>query len=98
MGKLFTEIIFPPKPKPIVDHSKEDLHFDYWIVGTAQDKALYIQCPVCFFGVRVATVLDEKAIVEYIERFPAIYFNAAIRECPERDQHGSQPWHQHLQK
>lgn len=98
MGSLFTEIIFPPIPKKEVVVETNDYRIDYWIVGDPPHKTLYVQCPVCYFSFRLATVLDEASLEKYIHDMPQVYFNAAIRDCPDKANHGKETWHQHLKK
>ena len=100
MGPVFTEIIFPKKPKPAISvPNKGDYKIDYWVVGEPPYKSLYVQCPICYFSFRLATVLDEETLDAFIKDYPQIYFNSAIRDCPDREHHGKEQWHQtHLLK
>jgi len=94
MDNVFTQIIFPPKPRQeLVIKSSGDKDIDYWVVAEESHKALYVQCPICYTSFRLAMVMNEAALKEYINRYPDMYYNAAIRECPEKDKHGQQVWH-----
>lgn len=94
MCETFTQIIFPPlervkvEPKPVTDK-----HVNYWIVGSGAYKSLYIQCPICYNSYQLTLVSNEDALKSYIEDYPEMYFNAAIRECPDHETHGSKVWH-----
>jgi len=99
MEPLFTEIIFPSKPKPAsIIADGEDYRIEHWIGGEPPYKALYVQCPVCFYPFRLATVLDEETLEAYMKEFPLIYFNSAIRDCPDKANHWKEPWHKHSPK
>jgi hypothetical protein len=95
MPDTFTQIIFPPNPKQeiVIKVPDNNQHVECWIIGEESHKVLYVQCPICYHSFKLATVMNEPALKEYIDRYPHMYYNAAIRECPEKDKHGSQVWH-----
>jgi hypothetical protein len=93
MLEVFTQIIFPPLPKPVEPIITGDNLIEYWITTEGSYQALYVQCPICYTAFRLATVMNETALIEYIKAYPQMYFNSAIRECPDKDTHGTEQWH-----
>ena len=78
------QIIFPPVPKPKIVIGND---FDYWIVGSGDNKQLMTKCPICLFTYSLQTVCNEHAMKQNLREYTLYYYNTVVRNCPRKADH-----------